>query len=226
MELPARESDRAAVRRRLRLDARRAGAPQRQHRPRPRGGRRRARPDRVLLGRRHPHRRRRGAWACASRPTPPRWRATGATPRRSRSRSRRADEQLERLRLTGEAGGPVERAELASGEAEHDRARRRRRSGAVGSRGRDAWASSARPYRRLYARWRQAEALVRRRRPRRRGGGRLDGAARRARAGQRLARRRAGVAGGAGAAAAARPAQGPAAATATGPAQPPKSRSA
>ncbi len=35
---------------------------------------------------------------------------------------KRADEHLARLRLTGEAGGPVERAELAGGEAEHSRA--------------------------------------------------------------------------------------------------------
>jgi DNA-binding CsgD family transcriptional regulator len=73
---------------------------------------------------------------------------------------KRAEEHLDRLRLTGEAGGPVERAELAGGEAEHSRA--------VGDDDPALWAAAAqaweelgRPYRRLYASWRQAEALVR-----------------------------------------------------------------
>jgi DNA-binding CsgD family transcriptional regulator/tetratricopeptide (TPR) repeat protein len=73
---------------------------------------------------------------------------------------RRAGEQLERLKLTAEAGGPVERAELASGAAEHSRA--------AGPDDPELWAAAARawgelgrPYRRLYALWRQAEALVR-----------------------------------------------------------------
>jgi ATP/maltotriose-dependent transcriptional regulator MalT len=72
---------------------------------------------------------------------------------------RRAGEQLERLKLTAAAGGPVERAELASGEAEHTRAE--------GPDDPERWAAAARawdeldrPYRRLYALWRQAEALV------------------------------------------------------------------
>ncbi len=72
----------------------------------------------------------------------------------------RADAHLERLRLTGESGGPVERAELASGEAEHSRA--------GGEDDPELWAAAARawdelgrPYRRVYSRWRQAEALVR-----------------------------------------------------------------
>jgi ATP/maltotriose-dependent transcriptional regulator MalT len=72
---------------------------------------------------------------------------------------RRAGEQLDRLRLTAEAGGPVERAELASGEAEHGRA--------VGEDDPSLWAAAAaaweelgRTYRRVYASWRQAEALV------------------------------------------------------------------
>jgi ATP/maltotriose-dependent transcriptional regulator MalT len=73
---------------------------------------------------------------------------------------RRAAEQLQRLELTAQAGGPVERAELASGEAEHSRAE--------GPDDPERWAAAARawdeierPYRRIYALWRQAEALVR-----------------------------------------------------------------
>jgi ATP/maltotriose-dependent transcriptional regulator MalT len=73
---------------------------------------------------------------------------------------RRADEQISRLRLTAEAGGPVERAELASGEAELGRA-----SGKddpeLWAAAASAWEELERPYRRLYALWRQAEALVR-----------------------------------------------------------------
>jgi ATP/maltotriose-dependent transcriptional regulator MalT len=72
---------------------------------------------------------------------------------------RRADEQVNRLRLTGEAGGPVERAELASGEAELSRA-----SGeddpALWAAAAGVWEELRRPYRRWYALWRQAEALV------------------------------------------------------------------
>jgi DNA-binding CsgD family transcriptional regulator len=73
---------------------------------------------------------------------------------------RRADDQIQRLRLTGEAGGPVERAELAMGEAELGRA--------TGEDDPELWAAAAaawdaidRPYPRLYALWRRAEALVR-----------------------------------------------------------------
>ena len=73
---------------------------------------------------------------------------------------RRADEQINRLRLTGEAGGPVERAELASGEGELSRASGKDDpelwAAAAG-----AWEELTRPYRRAYALWRQAEALVR-----------------------------------------------------------------
>lgn len=72
---------------------------------------------------------------------------------------KRAEEHLARLRLTGEAGGPVERAELVGGEAEHGRA--------VGEDEPASWAAAAevwaeleRPYRRVYSSWRQAEALV------------------------------------------------------------------
>src|SRR5215208_8167398 len=72
----------------------------------------------------------------------------------------RADAHLDRLRLTGEAGGPVERAELASGEAEHSRA-----VGdddpAVWAAAVEAWGELSRPYRRVYSSWRRAEALVR-----------------------------------------------------------------
>jgi ATP/maltotriose-dependent transcriptional regulator MalT len=73
---------------------------------------------------------------------------------------KRAGEHLDRLKLTGEAGGPVERAELAGGEAEHSRA-----VGdddpALWAAAAEAWEELARPYGRVYARWRQAEALVR-----------------------------------------------------------------
>jgi DNA-binding CsgD family transcriptional regulator len=73
---------------------------------------------------------------------------------------RRADEQINRLRLTGEAGGPVERAELASGEAELSRA-----SGtddpALWAAAAATWEGLRRPYRRWYGLWREAEALVR-----------------------------------------------------------------
>ena len=73
---------------------------------------------------------------------------------------RRAEEQLGRLRLTAEAGGPVERAELAGGEAEHERAVGTDNP-ALWSAAAEAWEELGRPYRRLYSRWRQAEALVR-----------------------------------------------------------------
>jgi DNA-binding CsgD family transcriptional regulator len=71
----------------------------------------------------------------------------------------RAEHQLARLRLTAEAGGPVERAELISAEAEYERAHGRpdpeRWEAAA-----QAWHALARPYRRIYAHWRKAEALV------------------------------------------------------------------
>jgi ATP/maltotriose-dependent transcriptional regulator MalT len=73
---------------------------------------------------------------------------------------KRADAHLDRLRLTGESGGPVERAELTGGEAEHSRA-----IGdddpALWAAAAEAWAELERPYRRVYASWRRAEALVR-----------------------------------------------------------------
>jgi DNA-binding CsgD family transcriptional regulator len=72
---------------------------------------------------------------------------------------KRANEQIGRLRLTAEAGGPVERAELASGEAEYARARGED-DVALWLAAADAWGDLKRPYRRLYASWRQAEALV------------------------------------------------------------------
>ncbi|MEA2363218.1 MAG: hypothetical protein QOD71_2363 [Thermoleophilaceae bacterium] len=72
---------------------------------------------------------------------------------------KRAEEQLARLRLTAEAGGPVERAELAGGEAEHGRALGSA-DAALWSTAADAWEGLGRPYRRVYARWRQAETLV------------------------------------------------------------------
>jgi ATP/maltotriose-dependent transcriptional regulator MalT len=73
---------------------------------------------------------------------------------------RRADEQIARLRLTGEAGGPVERAELASGDAELARAVGDD-DAALWAAAAEAWEELARPYRRVYSRWREAEALVR-----------------------------------------------------------------
>jgi DNA-binding CsgD family transcriptional regulator len=73
---------------------------------------------------------------------------------------KRAEAHLERLRLTGGVGGPVERAELTGGEAEYSRA-----VGdddpALWAPAAEAWAELERPYRRVYASWRQAEALVR-----------------------------------------------------------------
>jgi len=72
----------------------------------------------------------------------------------------RAQGQLDRLRLTGEAGGPVERAELICGEAEYSRA-----AGdddpALWAAAAETWGELSRPYRRIYSRWREAEALVR-----------------------------------------------------------------
>jgi ATP/maltotriose-dependent transcriptional regulator MalT len=72
---------------------------------------------------------------------------------------KRAEEQVGRLRLTSEAGGPVERAELASGEAEYARAVGVD-DAALWAATAEAWGSLKRPYRRVYARWREAEALV------------------------------------------------------------------
>jgi ATP/maltotriose-dependent transcriptional regulator MalT len=73
---------------------------------------------------------------------------------------RRAGEQLQRLELTAAAGGPVERAELASGRAEDSRAEGPDEPG-LWAEAAEAWDGLDRPYRRLYAQWRQAEALVR-----------------------------------------------------------------
>ena len=90
---------------------------------------------------------------------------------------RRAEEQLERLRLTAEAGGPVERAELAGGEAERGRARRQGRPGAVG-RGRLRPGSELeRPYRRAVRALAPGRGAGARRRPGGRRDGRLGGAA-------------------------------------------------
>jgi DNA-binding CsgD family transcriptional regulator len=73
---------------------------------------------------------------------------------------KRAENHIDRLRLTGEAGGPVERAELAGGEAEHSRALGSD-DPALWATAAETWDELARPYRRLYAGWRQVEALVR-----------------------------------------------------------------
>jgi ATP/maltotriose-dependent transcriptional regulator MalT len=90
--------------------------------------------------------------------------ATSARDRRDpeaeRVALRRAEEQVARLRLTAEAGGPVERAELAAAEAEHSRARGDD-DPELWSAAAQAWERLGRRYRRLYAGWRQAEALVR-----------------------------------------------------------------
>ena len=89
--------------------------------------------------------------------------ATLARDRREQEAERvalkRAEEQVGRLRLTSEAGGPVERAELASGEAEYARAIGED-DAALWAAAAEAWGSLQRPYRRVYARWREAEALV------------------------------------------------------------------
>ena len=89
--------------------------------------------------------------------------ATLARDRREQDAERvalkRADEQVGRLRLTSEAGGPVERAELASGEAEYARAIAAD-DAALWAAAAEAWGSLQRPYRRVYALWREAEALV------------------------------------------------------------------
>ena len=113
---------------------------------------------------------------------------------------KRAEAHLDRLRLTGEVRRSRGAAELTGGEAEHSRA--------VGDDDPALWAAAAEawdglgaPYRRVYASWREAEALVRADDRRRGGDGRLGGAALGARAGQRVAGGRAGVARGAGAAA-------------------------
>jgi DNA-binding CsgD family transcriptional regulator len=71
----------------------------------------------------------------------------------------RAEEQVARLRITAEAGGPVERAELLSGEAELSRARGGFDTGPWEAAA-QAWQELDRPYRALYLRWRRAEALV------------------------------------------------------------------
>ena len=73
---------------------------------------------------------------------------------------RRAEEQLGRLRLTAESGGPVERAELVVAEAERSRAGGED-DPASWDAAATAWRELERPYPALYARWRQAEALVR-----------------------------------------------------------------
>jgi ATP/maltotriose-dependent transcriptional regulator MalT len=72
----------------------------------------------------------------------------------------RADAHLDRLRLTGESGGPVERAELRSGEAEYSRAVGED-DPALWAAAAEAWDELERVYRRVYSSWRQAEALVR-----------------------------------------------------------------
>jgi DNA-binding CsgD family transcriptional regulator len=66
---------------------------------------------------------------------------------------------LERVELAAEAGGPVERAVLATARAEHARAEGREdaRDWAAAS---DAWLELGRPYPSVRARLRQAEALV------------------------------------------------------------------
>jgi ATP/maltotriose-dependent transcriptional regulator MalT len=72
----------------------------------------------------------------------------------------RAEEQIGRLRLCAEGGRPVERAELASGEAERGRATGKD-DPQLWAEAAEAWGELGRVYRRLYALWRQAEALVR-----------------------------------------------------------------
>jgi DNA-binding CsgD family transcriptional regulator len=72
---------------------------------------------------------------------------------------RRGAAMLERVELAASASGPVERAELASARAEDARAAGRDDPGAWEDAAR-AWLDLGRPYPALYARLRQAEALV------------------------------------------------------------------
>ncbi len=70
----------------------------------------------------------------------------------------RADSLIERVRLAAASSGPVERAELASAEAEYGRA-----TGAgagLWSAAAAAWDALGRPYPATYGRWRAAEELV------------------------------------------------------------------
>jgi DNA-binding CsgD family transcriptional regulator/tetratricopeptide (TPR) repeat protein len=71
----------------------------------------------------------------------------------------RADALLERVQLASSVGGPVERAELASAEAEHARATEGG-SSALWATAAERWEELDRPYRAAYARWREAEALM------------------------------------------------------------------
>ena len=80
---------------------------------------------------------------------------------------KRAESLIERVRLASASGGPVERAQAATAEAEYARAIG---AGDAGGRARStadlwaaaaaAWEALARPYPVAYARWREAEALL------------------------------------------------------------------
>jgi predicted ATPase/DNA-binding CsgD family transcriptional regulator len=72
----------------------------------------------------------------------------------------RANALLERARLAAASGGLVERAELATAEAEHARATVDGSAAALWAAAAARWEDAARPYLAAYARWREAEALM------------------------------------------------------------------
>ncbi len=74
-----------------------------------------------------------------------------------RAALQRADAMVERVRLAAQGGGPVERAELASAEAEHVRAGGPPDASVWGEAA-GTWLELRRPYPATYARYREAEA--------------------------------------------------------------------
>ena len=94
-------------------------------------------------------------------------RTTAATREAESHARKRAESLIERVRLASASGGPVERAQAATAEAEYARAIG---AGDTGGRARStadlwvaaaaAWEALARPYPVAYARWREAEALL------------------------------------------------------------------
>jgi len=80
---------------------------------------------------------------------------------------KRAETLIERVRLASASGGPVERAQAATAEAEYSRATGAGDTGGAARSTADLWAAAAaawealaRPYPVAYARWREAEALL------------------------------------------------------------------
>ena len=141
--------------------ARRAGAPERGHRPRPRGDRRHDRPDRVLLGRHGPDHRGSRRRRCAWRATPASSRTTARTPRPSSHARERADALIERTRLAADIRAGRSRRRSWRRRRPSTRARRTAAAPAtLWARAAAAWESLGRPYPVAYARWREAEALM------------------------------------------------------------------